>query len=295
MSTSQQANDAGNVPLKGVQNIIAVASGKGGVGKSTVAANLAVALAQKGYKVGLVDTDIYGPSIPMLFGAESDRPEMTGNGDNARMLPLEKFGVKFLSIGLFIEPDKALIWRGPMAGNAVKQLFTEAEWGELDYMVLDLPPGTGDIPLTLVQSFPINGAVIVTTPQQMAISDVRKAASMFKQNQIKVPILGVVENMAWFTPAELPDNKYYVFGDGGGKKFAKEIGAFLLGQIPLIQGVSDSGDNGVPAAVDKDSMMGKAFDELSTNVINQLDIRNTLLAPTKTVAIDPNAEGCSHH
>ena len=295
MSTSQQANDAGNVPLKGVQNIIAVASGKGGVGKSTVAANLAVALAQKGYKVGLVDTDIYGPSIPMLFGAESDRPEMTGSGDNARMLPLEKFGVKFLSIGLFIEPDKALIWRGPMAGNAVKQLFTEAEWGELDYMVLDLPPGTGDIPLTLVQSFPINGAVIVTTPQQMAISDVRKAASMFKQNQIKVPILGVVENMAWFTPAELPDNKYYVFGDGGGKKFAKEIGAFLLGQIPLIQGVSDSGDNGVPAAVDKDSMMGKAFDELSTNVINQLDIRNTLLAPTKTVAIDPNAEGCSHH
>ncbi len=295
MSTSQQANDAGNVPLKGVQNIIAVASGKGGVGKSTVAANLAVALAQKGYRVGLVDTDIYGPSIPMLFGAESDRPEMTGSGDNARMLPLEKFGVKFLSIGLFIEPDKALIWRGPMAGNAVKQLFTEAEWGELDYMVLDLPPGTGDIPLTLVQSFPINGAVIVTTPQQMAISDVRKAASMFKQNQIKVPILGVVENMAWFTPAELPDNKYYIFGEGGGKKFAKEIGAFLLGQIPLIQGVSDSGDNGVPAAVDKDSMMGKAFDELSTNVINQLDIRNTLLAPTKTVAIDPNAEGCSHH
>ncbi len=291
MTQAHQAQPENENLLPGVKNIIAVASGKGGVGKSTVAANLAVSLAQKGHSVGLVDTDIYGPSVPMLFGAEGIQPEMVGD----KMIPLEKFGVKFLSIGLFIEQDKALIWRGPMAGNAMKQLFTEAEWGELDFMILDLPPGTGDIPLTLVQSFPITGAVIVTTPQQVAISDVRKAASMFKQNQIKVPILGIVENMAWFTPEELPENKYYIFGKEGGKKFAEEINAFLLGQIPLVMGVSESGDSGVPAASVEGSALNKAFAELRDNVLMQLDIRNSLLRPTKKVEIDPNAEGCSHH
>jgi len=281
-------------PLSKVKNIIAVASGKGGVGKSTVSVNLAVALAKAGHKVGLVDADIYGPSIPMMFGCENEQPLMIEKNGKQLIQPIEKYGVKLLSIGFFVKPDQALIWRGPMASNSLSQLFTEADWPELDFMVLDLPPGTGDIPLTLVQTLPITGALIVTTPQNVAISDVRKSASMFKQTDIKVPILGIIENMSWFTPEELPENKYYIFGKDGGRKFAKELKINLLAQLPLVMGMSESGDKGNPIATNSDSILGKAFNELAKQVVDQVELRNSLLAPTSTVKIDPNAEGCKH-
>jgi len=271
--------------LPEVKNIIAIASGKGGVGKSTVAVNTAVALAQEGYKVGLIDADIFGPSVPKMFGAENERP--TGEKIDGRDMinPVEKFGVKFLSIGFFVETDSAVIWRGPMASNALKQLITDANWGELDYLLIDLPPGTSDIHLTLVQTVPVTGAVIVTTPQEVALADVVRGVSMFTGKSIDVPVLGLVENMAWFTPAELPENKYYIFGKDGGKKLAEKMSLKLLGQIPIVQSIREGGDQGTPPATNPDTVTGMAFTEVGKTLAHQVHLRNIDRAPTKKVKI----------
>jgi len=271
--------------LPNVKNIIAVASGKGGVGKSTTAVNLAVALANTGKKVGLLDADIFGPSIPKMFGAESERPAGEKIGDREVINPIEKFGVKFLSVGFFVDPDSAIIWRGPMASNALKQLITEGNWGDLDYLLLDLPPGTSDIHLTLVQSVPVTGAVIVTTPQDVALADVVRGTSMFQSKSIDVPVLGLIENMAWFTPAELPENKYYIFGKDGGKNLADKLGLPLLGQIPIVQSIREGGDEGMPVAADPESTSGLAFSEIAKKVEHRVHIRNIQRAPTKKVKI----------
>ncbi len=252
--------------LSKIKTMIAVASGKGGVGKSTVAVNLAVSLANQGAKAGLLDADIYGPSIPTMLGLEGQHPYTVEIDGKTKVKPFEKFGIKLVSIGFFVDPEQGLVWRGPMASKALEQLFTDVDWGELDYLVIDMPPGTGDIHLTLVQQYPISGAVIVTTPQKVALSDVTKAATTFKQEKIYVPILGVVENMSYFTPAELPDNKYYIFGKSHSENFAKKLGIPFLGQIPLVQSISESGDTGKPVATDKDSIEGKAFFDLSSKI-----------------------------
>lgn len=270
-------------PLSGVKNIIAVSSGKGGVGKSTVAANLAIALSRTGAKVGLLDADIWGPSIPTMFGVENLRPVATEENGKTVILPIEKFGIKILSVGFFVDPKKALIWRGSMASNALSQLINDGAWGNLDYVVLDMPPGTGDIHLTLVQTLAVTGVIIVSTPQKVALSDAQKGVSMYQQQDINVPILGLVENMAWFTPAELPDNKYYLFGKEGCKKLAEELNVPLLGQIPLVQGIMESGDKGYPIALDEESPTGKAFAELADQAIKRIEWRNNELAPTEKV------------
>ena len=280
---------AGRGPLGKVKNIIVVASGKGGVGKSTVASNLALALAKTGSKVGLLDADIYGPSMPIMMGLKGERPGAIEENGKTKMLPIEKYGIKMLSIGFFIEENKALMWRGSMASNALQQLFNDAVWGELDFMVLDLPPGTGDIHLTLVQSVPVTGSIIVTTPQNVALADVRKAADMFTNDSIKVPILGVVENMSYFTPAELPDNKYYIFGKGGGKTVADELGVDLLGQIPIVESIAIGGDSGRPIVLDESSPISKSFMQMAKDVKMKVEKRNTEMAPTPIVQIDPNA------
>ncbi|QGY44602.1 P-loop NTPase [Maribellus comscasis] len=271
--------------LPQVKNIVAVASGKGGVGKSTVAVNLAVALANSGAKVGLIDADIFGPSIPKMFGAEDIRP--TGEKVDGREVinPVEKFGVKFLSVGFFVDAESAIIWRGPMASNALKQLISEGNWGELDYLLIDLPPGTSDIHLTLVQSVPVTGAIIVTTPQDVALADVIRGTSMFQSKSIDVPVLGLVENMAWFTPAELPENKYYIFGKDGGKILADKLGLKLLGQIPIVQSIREGGDAGTPVAANGETVTGMAFTELAKSVKHQVHLRNIQKAPTKKVKI----------
>jgi ATPases involved in chromosome partitioning len=271
--------------LPEVKNIVGVFSGKGGVGKSTIAANLAIALAQQGYKVGLLDADIYGPSIPKMFGEEDARPYMEEIDGRELIVPVEKYGVKILSIGFFVDKDNALVWRGTMASNALRQLLTDVNWGELDYFLLDLPPGTGDIHLTLVQTLAVTGMVIVTTPQEVALADARKGINMFTGDKVNVPILGLVENMAWFTPAELPDNKYYLFGRDGGKRLAEEMQVPLLGEIPIVQSISDGGDSGVPAAVNQETLTGQAFQQLAKNVVEQVDYRNTHLAATEKVNV----------
>ncbi len=257
-------------PLDKVGKIIAVASGKGGVGKSTVAANLAVALSKTGARTGILDADIYGPSIPIMFDVEHSKPEVYEEAGKQWIVPVQNYGIKILSIGFFVDPGKALIWRGPMASNALKQLFTESDWGELDYLVVDLPPGTGDIHLTLVQEVPVAGVAIVTTPQEVALADARKAFSMFSQKNIQVPILGLIENMSYFTPAELPENKYYIFGREGGRKLAESSNIPFLGEIPLVQSVCESGDSGRPSALKDDSIEGKAFGVLAENVVKEL-------------------------
>ncbi len=281
-------------PLKTVKNIIAVASGKGGVGKSTVSVNLAVALAKTGAKVAILDADIYGPSIPKMFKAEDMRPGIEKINGKDTIIPVENYGVKMLSIGFFVNPEDALIWRGSMATNALKQLINDAQWGDLDFMILDLPPGTGDIHLTMVQTIPVTGAIIVSTPQDVAIADAIKGISMFKNETINVPLLGFVENMSWFTPEELPDNKYYLFGKEGVKKLAEERNIRLLGQIPIVQSIREGGDNGEPAALDENSVTGKAFKDLAANVVEAVELRNATMEETTKVEIDPNA-GCSTH
>ncbi len=271
--------------LPDVKNIIAVSSGKGGVGKSTVAANLAIALARLGYKVGLLDTDIFGPSMPKMFGVETERPYAVEKNGRQLIEPLEKYGVKLLSIGFFVNPDTATLWRGSMASNALKQLIADADWGELDYFILDTPPGTSDIHLTLLQTLAITGAVIVSTPQAVALADARKGVDMYRNEKVNVPILGLVENMAWFTPAELPENKYYIFGQNGCKNLAKELDCPLLAQIPIVQSIRESGDNGQPSAAQVDSVSGQAFINLAQAVITVVNRRNKEKAPTKIVEI----------
>lgn len=279
--------------VKGIKNIIAVASGKGGVGKSTITANLALGLAQKGFKVGLVDADIYGPSQPLMFDVQHEKPIGKVVDGKQLIVPIESFGVKLLSIGFFADVNQAVIWRGAMATKALSQMIFDADWGELDYLVLDLPPGTGDIHLTLVQSLPITGAVIVSTPQNIAIADARKGVNMFQLDSINVPVLGIVENMAWFTPAELPDAKYYIFGNEGAKHLAAQLDVPLLGQIPLVQSIRESGDAGRPAILQDTTPNAIAFKEMVDNVIEQVKKRNEEKAPTEVVKVEYGAPKCS--
>ena len=271
--------------LPQVKNIIAVSSGKGGVGKSTISANLAIALARLGYKVGLLDTDIFGPSMPKMFGVEDVRPYGVEKDGRQLIEPVEKYGVRLLSIGFFVNPDTATLWRGGMATSALKQLIADADWGELDYFILDTPPGTSDIHLTLMQTLSITGAVIVSTPQSVALADARKGIDMYRNDKVNIPILGLVENMAWFTPAELPQNKYYIFGKDGCKNLAKELNCPLLAQIPVVQSICENGDKGTPAASQVDTVTGQAFLSLAQSVVTVVNRRNKEQAPTKIVEV----------
>jgi len=273
--TSRVTKPMDTTQLKAIRNIILVSSGKGGVGKSTVASNLAVSLAADGAKVGLIDADIYGPSVPTMFDLVGAKPSARETEEGKTLiLPIEKHGIKLLSLGFFADPDQPVPWRGPMASNAVKQLFNDADWGELDYLIVDLPPGTGDIHITITQSFPIAGAVIVTTPQQVALADTRKGLAMFKMPGINIPVLGVIENMAYFTPEELPENKYYIFGKDGGKELAKSFDVPFLGEIPIVQSIAEAGDNGAPIALNRDSILSAEFAEIAGKVAQQIAINN---------------------
>lgn len=269
--------------LPTVKNIIVVASGKGGVGKSTVAVNLAVGLAKNGAKVGLIDADIYGPSIPTMLNLQGEKPKVKQIDGKHKIVPVEQYGIKTLSIGFLADPKQAIVWRGPMVSSALRQFITDTIWGELDYMVIDLPPGTGDVHLTLVQTVPVTAAIVVTTPQEVAKADVVKAISMFQMPQINIPILGLVENMAYFTPPELPNNKYYLFGKDGGKQLAKEYDFPLLGQLPIIEAIREGGDNGQPAVLQEESIAAKAFTQLAETTARCIAIRNANLSPTKIV------------
>lgn len=269
--------------LPEVKNVVAVFSGKGGVGKSTVSANLAVSLAREGYRVGLLDADIFGPSVPLMFGCEDARPVLEEVEGRELIQPIERYGVKLLSIGFFVDKASPVLWRGSMASNALKQLLTEGNWGALDYLLIDMPPGTSDIHLTLVQTLGITGAVVVTTPQQVALADAVKGIAMFLDDKVSVPVLGLVENMAWFTPAELPEHKYYIFGRDGGRKLAEEMGIPLLGQIPLVQSICESGDEGAPASVSESSITSLFFRQLARNVAEAVERRNAELDPTRRV------------
>jgi ATP-binding protein involved in chromosome partitioning len=275
MTANVSSNRAEKLTLPGVKNIIAVASGKGGVGKSTVSSNLAIALAATGAKVGLLDADIYGPSIPMMFGEMDSQPQMRDINGKQYMIPIEKFGIKLLSIGFLIKPEQAVVWRGPMVSSALRQFVNDCDWGELDYLILDLPPGTGDIHLTMLQVVPLTGIVMVTTPQAIALADAYKAATMFSMTPVKVPILGIVENMAYFTPEELPENKYYIFGKDGGAKMASELNVSLLGQIPIYMSMREGGDAGKPAALDQTNPVFKAFSKVAQNVAQLVSIINS--------------------
>lgn len=267
-----EAKSAHRKVLPEVKNVIAIASGKGGVGKSTITANLAGGLAKAGYRVGVVDADIYGPSMPTMFDVVEERPTMEDINGTPKISPVVKYGIKILSIGFFTEQDNAVVWRGPMAAKAMTQMFTDAHWGELDYLLIDLPPGTGDIHLSLVQTVPLDGAVIISTPQEVALADARKGINMFKLESINVPVVGLIENMSWFTPAELPENKYYIFGRDGAKNLAHGMGVPFLGHIPLVQGVREAGDAGRPAVFQENTPTAKAFDELVTTFVEQVEI-----------------------
>jgi ATP-binding protein involved in chromosome partitioning len=284
----RSVNDIQRPVLPGVKNIIAVASGKGGVGKSTVAVNLAVALANSGVSVGLIDADIFGPSIPIMFGEQLSRPKGEKVGNHEMILPIEKYGVKILSIGFFINQEDALVWRGPVASNALKQMIVDTLWGSLDYLLIDLPPGTSDIHLTLMQTVPVTGAVIVTTPQYVALADVIKGVNMFRGKSIDVQVLGLIENMAWFTPEEFPGNKYYIFGKEGGKEMAKELDIPFLGQIPIVQSIREGGDQGIPAAVSPESITGKAFKDVCMNMVQSINNRNENKEPTQKIKVERN-------
>ncbi len=270
--------------LPSVKNIIAVASGKGGVGKSTIATNLAIALALEKFKVGIIDADIFGPSLPKMFGIEDERPQVKHIDNKDIIIPILKYGVKILSIGLFISRFDATVWRGPMASKVLQQLINDADWGELDYLLFDLPPGTSDIHLTLVQSLPVTGAIIVSTPQDIALADAIKGISMFSGKNIEVPILGIVENMSWFTPEELPDKKYYIFGKDGCKKLSEKFNVPILGQIPIVQSIREGSDSGIPPATDN-KIIGQTFKELAINVVKRVEYRNKHMKPTQIVEI----------
>jgi ATP-binding protein involved in chromosome partitioning len=282
-TTTKRSGDSAILPK--VKNIIAVVSGKGGVGKSTVAANLALALAQGGAKVGLMDADIYGPSVPIMFGVRGERPLMMEINGKGMIAPLDRYGIKLISIGLLVDEKNAVVWRGPMASSAIRQFVTDVYWDELDYLVIDMPPGTGDIHLTLVQTVPVTGAVIVTTPQDVALADAKKAIAMFGQAQINVPIIGLVENMSYFTPAELPDHKYFIFGRQGGKRLADEYDIPFLGEIPLVQGIREGGDEGVPVMVGDDEVTKTAFREFADNVARSISMRNANLSAEKVIEV----------
>jgi ATP-binding protein involved in chromosome partitioning len=273
--TSRVTQPANSSSLDQIKNIILVSSGKGGVGKSTVASNLAVVLAKGGAKVGLIDADIYGPSVPTMFDLVDAKPGAIETEDGkTKIIPIEKYGIKLLSLGFFADPGQPVPWRGPMASNAIKQLFNDANWGELDYLVVDLPPGTGDIHITITQSFPISGAVVVTTPQQVALADTHKGLAMFKMQGINIPVLGVIENMSHFTPAELPDNKYYIFGKGGGRKLAETFDVPFLGEIPIVQSIAEAGDLGKPITLDGNPLMDSIFEDIASKIAQQISINN---------------------
>ena len=278
--------------IPNIKNIIAIASGKGGVGKSTITANTAISLAKMGFNVGVLDADVYGPSQHLMFDVEKARPISVNVDGRSKMKPIENYGVKLLSLGFFTNPDQAVIWRGPMASKALKQLIFDGAWGELDFLLIDLPPGTGDVHLSIVQALPINGAVVVSTPQNIALADAKKGVAMFQQDSIKVPVLGIIENMSYFTPEELPNNKYYIFGKDGAKNLAEDINTKFLGEIPLVQSIRESGDVGHPVALQEGTVLEKAFDEITKEMVSELLKRNANLPPTEVVRIT-TMSGCS--
>lgn len=287
-----KANEIKGKPIPGINNIIAVASGKGGVGKSTVTANLAATLAKMGFNVGILDADIYGPSIPIMFDVASKKPLAVEVDGKSKMAPIENYGVKILSIGFFTQPNQAVIWRGPMAAKALNQMIFDAHWGELDFLLIDLPPGTGDIHLSIMQALPVTGAIVVSTPQEIALADARKGVAMFQQEAINVPVLGIVENMAYFTPAELPENKYYIFGKDGAKNLAEDMNVPFLGALPLVQSIREAGDVGRPAALQTSTPLESSFEEITRNSVQELVRRNKSMPPTEAIKITTMA-GCS--
>jgi ATP-binding protein involved in chromosome partitioning len=289
---TQNPNEIKGKAIPGISNIIAVASGKGGVGKSTVTANLAVTLAKMGFKVGVLDADIYGPSMPIMFDVENEKPISVTVDGKSKMKPVESYEIKILSIGFFTAPSQAVIWRGPMASKALNQMIFDADWGQLDFMLIDLPPGTGDIHLSIMQSLPITGAVVVSTPQAVALADAKKGVSMFLSDSINVPVLGIIENMAYFTPEELPNNKYYIFGKEGAKNLAADLQVPFLGEVPLVQSIREAGDYGRPAALQTASVIEKVFEEITKNVVQETVNRNESLPPTEAIKITTMA-GCS--
>lgn len=292
VAVKENPNQIRGKAIPNIKNIIAIASGKGGVGKSTITANTAISLAKMGFNVGVLDADVYGPSQHIMFDVEREKPLSVNVDGRSKMKPIENYGVKLLSLGFFTDPDQAVIWRGPMASKALNQLIFDGDWGELDFLLIDLPPGTGDVHLSIVQALPINGAVVVSTPQNIALADAKKGVAMFQQENINVPVLGIIENMAYFTPEELPDNKYYIFGQDGAKNLAEKIDTKFLGEIPLVQSIRESGDVGHPVALQNGTLLEKSFNEITKEIVSQLIKRNADLPPTEVVRIT-TMSGCS--